>query len=134
MHIGTGFTIPAHLYPLPNLRLWLKTDAKALRHDEDLTLTTINKLLDKLKLAPLDQITDLFVANPQVLSTLKELDPYQERKNGNYYGAWINPIGEKPLWPEGKRKKDIRLSQAISHFALTTIDADQIEGTFYNLY
>lgn len=105
MHIGTGFTIPAHVYPLPNLRLWLKTDPAALRQDEDLTLTTINKLLDKLKLTPLNQITDLFATDPQVLCTLKELDPYKERKNGNYYGAWINPVGEKPLWPEGKGKK-----------------------------
>jgi UDP:flavonoid glycosyltransferase YjiC (YdhE family) len=105
IHMGGGFTIPAHVYPLPNLRLWLKPDPAALRQDEDRILATMNKLLDKLKLAPLNQITDLFAADPQVLHTLKELDPYKERKNGNYYGAWIDPGGEKPLWPEGKGKK-----------------------------
>ena len=105
MHMGTGFFIPAHVYPLPNLRLWLNPDPAALRQDEDQTLAAMNKFLDKLKLAPLNQITDLFAADSQVLYTLKELDPYKERKNGNYYGAWINPGGEKPLWPEGKGKK-----------------------------
>jgi UDP:flavonoid glycosyltransferase YjiC (YdhE family) len=105
MHVGTGFAIPAHVYPLPNLRLWLKPDPAALRQDEDRILAAMNKLLDTLKLAPLSQITDLFAADPQVLCTLKELDPYKERKNGNYYGTWINPGGEKPLWPEGKGKK-----------------------------
>ncbi|OHB60592.1 MAG: hypothetical protein A2167_07975 [Planctomycetes bacterium RBG_13_46_10] len=105
IHMGGGFTIPAHVYPLPNLRLWLKTDTEILQHDEDDILATINKLLHKLRLAPLNQITDLFAGDPQVLHTLKELDPYKERKNGNYYGAWIDPVGEKPLWPEGKGKK-----------------------------
>src|SRR4030042_6983406 len=105
IHMGGGFTIPAHVYPLPNLRLWLKTDTEILQHDEDDILATINKLLHKLRLAPLNQITDLFAGDPQVLHTLKELDPYKERKNGNYYGAWIDPGGEKPLWPEGKGKK-----------------------------
>jgi spore coat polysaccharide biosynthesis predicted glycosyltransferase SpsG len=105
IHMGGGFTIPAHVYPLPNLRLWLKPDPGALRQDEDLTLATINKFLDKLKLAPLNQITDLFATEPQVLCTLEELDPYKERKNGNYYGAWMNPVGEKPLWPDGQGEK-----------------------------
>jgi UDP:flavonoid glycosyltransferase YjiC (YdhE family) len=105
MHMGNGFTIPAHVYPLPNLRLWLKTDSEILRHDEDRILATINKLLHKLKLAPLNQITDLFATEPQVLRTLEELDPYKERKNGNYYGACLNPGGEKPLWPDGKGEK-----------------------------
>ena len=105
MHMGGGFTIPAHVYPLPNLRLWLKTDSEILQHDEDSILATINKLQHKLKLAPLNQITDLFATEPQVLCTLKELDPYKERKKGNYYGAWMNPVGEKPLWQDGKGKK-----------------------------
>ena len=105
MLIGNGFSIPAHVYPLPNLRLWLKPDSKMLRHDEDSILDTINTLLDKSKLAPLNQITDLFAIEPQVLCTLEELDPYKERKNGNYYGSWMNPGGQKPLWPEGEEKK-----------------------------
>lgn len=105
MHVGTGFTIPAPVYPLPNLRLWRTADPATLKHDEDRTLATMNLLLDTFNLQPLNRITDLFASEPQVLSTLKELDPYQERANGNYCVSWINPVGVEPLWPEGRGKR-----------------------------
>ena len=42
---------------------------------------------------------------PQVLKTFKELDPYGERDKANYYGTWPSPVGEEPVWPEGKGKR-----------------------------
>jgi UDP:flavonoid glycosyltransferase YjiC (YdhE family) len=103
--IGTGFVIPPPVYPLPNLRHWVKADPELLRRDEDLLLASINAFLDRFRLAPLNRVTDLFATEPHILCTLKELDHYQERENGDYYGTWMNPVGETPLWPEGKGKK-----------------------------
>jgi UDP:flavonoid glycosyltransferase YjiC (YdhE family) len=104
--LETGFVIPPPVYPLPNLRFWVKPDPAALRDDEDRTLDIMNGVLDKFQLEPLDRITDLFSTDaPPILTTFKELDPYGERENGQYYGAWTNPIGEDPIWPAGDGKK-----------------------------
>jgi len=105
MLMGTGFVIPPPVYPLPNLRFWLKPDPEALRNDEDRTLEIMNRLLDTLHRAPLNCITDLFSTEPYALGTFKELDPYGERDNDRYYGTWISSIGEEPLWPTGQGRK-----------------------------
>jgi spore coat polysaccharide biosynthesis predicted glycosyltransferase SpsG len=103
--IGTGFIIPPYIYPLPNLRFWLKPDPERLRNDEDRIIGTINRLLDRLRLPGIKQVTDLFATEPIALRTFKELDPYQERAGGNYFGTWVNPIGRQPVWPKGPGKK-----------------------------
>jgi UDP:flavonoid glycosyltransferase YjiC (YdhE family) len=103
--IGTGFTIPPPVYPLPNLRFWVKTDEALLKKQEDRTLGIMNALLGHYQATRLDRISDLFASETQVLKTFRELDPYPERMDGNYYGSWIYPAGEEPLWPEGEGKK-----------------------------
>jgi hypothetical protein len=105
MLIGTGFTIPPPVYPLPNLRFWMKADPKVIQSQEDHTLAIINRLLETSHLPTLARLSDLFASERQVLKTFRELDPYKQRENGNYYGTWIGPIGEEPVWPPGEGKK-----------------------------
>jgi UDP-N-acetylglucosamine:LPS N-acetylglucosamine transferase len=103
--LGTGFVIPPAIYPLPNLRFWLKPDPDALRSDEDRTLQITNATLGRFSLAPLTHIADLFTGVEPILTTFKELDPYKERENSLYYGVWTNSIGEEPEWPKGNGKR-----------------------------
>ena len=104
MLMGTGFVIPPPVYPFPNLRSWVEADVGALADDEDGTLAIINGLLERYRLERLECIGDLF-AVPRVLTTFKELDPYEGREDADYYGTWENRIGEEPVWPEGQGKR-----------------------------
>jgi UDP:flavonoid glycosyltransferase YjiC (YdhE family) len=103
--MGTGFTVPPIVYPLPNLRFWLKPDQEELRRSEDFTLNIMNGVLERLRVPPLNHLSDLWESATQILTTFKELDPYQDRKNADYYGTSASPMGEDPSWPEGKGKK-----------------------------
>ena len=105
MLIGTGFTIPSSVYPLPNLRFWVRPDADLLRSQEDRVAGVMNRALDHFRLPGLTRISELFSSVPQVLKTFKELDPYGERDKANYYGTWPSPVGEEPVWPKGKGKR-----------------------------
>ena len=102
---GTGFVIPPPIYPLPNFQPWLKADPETLRNDEDRIVATTNRLLEGMRLPGLKHIIDLFAGERTALKTFKELDHYPERRDGNYFGTWISPIGEKPVWPKGTGKK-----------------------------
>lgn len=103
--MGTGFVIPPPVYPLPNLRFWLKTDIERLHRDEDNILKIINSVLAKFRIKQLDMIAELFMTGPNILRTYKEFDPYKAERNGTYWGISRDAIGETPLWPDvpGKR-------------------------------
>ena len=105
IHMGTGFTIPPDIYPLPNLRTWLKINPERLQREEDYILGVMNRVLARLKAPPFKSIGELFSQDPRVLMTYKELDPYGERPNETYWGTWMTPMGEDPVWPDkpGKR-------------------------------
>lgn len=105
--IGTGFTIPPDIYPMSNLRFWIDYDPEALRLEENRVLENVNNILEKLGLATLDRIADLFSELPKVFRTLKKLDPYNHvrREQSNYFGGWVTSAGEVPKWPEGTGKK-----------------------------
>jgi UDP:flavonoid glycosyltransferase YjiC (YdhE family) len=103
--LGTGFVIPPAVYPLPNLRFWLKPDPNALSSDEDRTLQITNAALSRFCMAPLTHIADLFTGVEPILTTFKELDPYRERETSLFYGVSTNPIGEDPDWPRGNGKR-----------------------------
>jgi spore coat polysaccharide biosynthesis predicted glycosyltransferase SpsG len=105
IHLGTGFFIPPDVYPLPNLRTWIEIKPGRLRREEDYLLGVMNRVLARFKASPLKRIAELFSQDPHVLMTYKELDPYGERPGETYWGTWMPPIGEAPVWPDkpGKR-------------------------------
>lgn len=105
IHMGTGFTIPPDVYPLPNLRTWLKIKPERLYREEDYILGVMNRVLARLNAPSLKRIGELFSHDARVLMTYKELDPYGERPNETYWGTLMTPIGEDPVWPDvpGKR-------------------------------
>jgi hypothetical protein len=105
IHMGTGFTIPPDVYPLPNLRTWLKLKPERLLREEDYVLGVMNRVLARFKAPPLARIGGLFSQGDRVLMTYEELDPYGPRPNEDYWGTWTTSIGEEPMWPDvpGKR-------------------------------
>jgi hypothetical protein len=104
--IGTGFTCPANVAPLPDLRPWLSDASRALHEDEQRLLDQLNHLLTSLGAAPLKQIASLYHEVDAVfLATFPELDPYPNRAPAEYFGVWPYTQGEAPRWPAvpGKR-------------------------------
>ncbi len=103
--MGTGFCIPRDSYPLPNLRFRLKPESENLRLAEDRILQIANMVLARFSLPSIQRISDLLSKESQALFTYQELDPYDGRENGSYWGTWTSPVGIDPVWPEGSGKK-----------------------------
>jgi UDP:flavonoid glycosyltransferase YjiC (YdhE family) len=99
--LGIGFYTPPDIYPLPNLRPYVQVSAEELRADEDRTLAIMNRVLDRLRLTPLERISCLFRLDAQIFRTYLELDHYRERGNAEYLGLLPSPSGEAPRWPGG---------------------------------
>jgi len=100
--IGSGFFCPPDVYPMPNLRQWLKPDREQLRRDEDGVLAGMNRLLRLRHQLPLERITQLYAeVDENFLVTFAELDHYPNRKAARYWGAWTKISGKPPEWPKG---------------------------------
>lgn len=102
---GPGFTIPPPVYPLPNLRPWVDVDPEKLRSEEDRVLDRANRVLGRFDTPIMERLYDLFSNVPKVVHGFKELDPYGERRDGKYLGAWAVPFSEESPWPSGPGKK-----------------------------
>ena len=106
--IGNGFTIPADVYPLPNLRVWAKPEPEQLHQEEDALLARANRLLKGWNQKPLERLGQLYSqVDLTLLATLPELDPYASlRPRPTAYRGPINPPGgQPPQWPQGGGKK-----------------------------
>jgi tetratricopeptide (TPR) repeat protein len=101
--IGHGFFTPPDIYPLPDLRPWLKLDPQMLHTHEDEVLAGMNAVLAHLKAPPLQRIGQLFAeVDENVLCTLPELDHYPQRAHGTYWSHWSLLGGAAPQWPDAK--------------------------------
>jgi tetratricopeptide (TPR) repeat protein len=114
--VGSGFSNPTVVYPLPTLRPWLNQDAERLRADEDRTCATINTALASLGAPGIKQLSELFSdVDESVLRTFPELDHYPQRNGGNYWGPFASFPGEAPLWPGGDGKKIFGYLKEFTH-------------------
>jgi len=104
--VGTGFSCPPDVSPLPDLRSWLGNDPETLRHDEDVVLRHANAVLQDWGETPLERISRLYhPADETFLFTFKELDNYASSERTEYWGPVPNIRGSSPVWPDlpGKR-------------------------------
>lgn len=76
VHIGTGFTIPPAVSPMPCFRPWRPDLASALAATENSVLTTINSVLATHGRPAAATLSDALQADRTVLLTLPELDHY----------------------------------------------------------
>jgi UDP:flavonoid glycosyltransferase YjiC (YdhE family) len=97
--IGTGFTCPPDVTPLPCLRPWLPHDPGELARDEHRVLAAANVALEALSRPPLPALAKLFAdADMTVLRTFQELDHYPIRATGHYRGTATSFGGVAPKW------------------------------------
>jgi hypothetical protein len=103
VRLGTGFTCPPLLYPLPALpRQRLNMTQPEIEADEASIADRINGVLRELHMPPLTQLRDLYAAvDMTVLATYSEIDHFGPREHQEYWGIWQNSYGVPPRWPEG---------------------------------
>jgi len=103
---GSGFYVPPRQRPLPNMRPWLALPPGRLEALEDEALTSINTVLERFGLPPLDAVARLFDVAEDTLLGFPELDHYADRGPARYWGNLPDAgVGDAPAWPKfgGKR-------------------------------
>jgi UDP:flavonoid glycosyltransferase YjiC (YdhE family) len=104
--IGTGFLCPPDAAPLPNLRIWMKPDARLLLAHEARVLENINLALGRLGEQQIDRVSRLYhPIDETFLLTFQELDCYPRHGDAIYWGAWSAGLGVPPRWPPGRGQK-----------------------------
>ncbi|MGE5626139.1 MAG: glycosyltransferase [Bacillota bacterium] len=95
--LGTGFGIPPDTSPWPPFDA---ADAGAdVRGAEESIRANINEALKTLGEAPIGRLADIYRAQASLLFTLKELDHYPDRPDGDYWGPTHQETGVAPAWP-----------------------------------
>lgn len=111
MLFGTGFSVPPSRSPWPAMRTWEPNDEGLLAARERQLLDVVNGVLALLDAAPLARLCALFDVAETGLRTLPELDQYQDRPAGRYWGLLAHaplpapgpdaPPPPSPAWPAG---------------------------------
>jgi hypothetical protein len=100
--MGTGFSLPPDLAPLPDLCPWMGPASIDLARHEDSVLDRVNRLLMADGLAPLDRFSQLYAdVDESFLMTFRELDHHTGRGDARYWGSWAPSTGIEPDWPGG---------------------------------
>lgn len=104
---GSGFLIPPPGQPLPMMRYWQEYDQERLAKEEGRLLAGMNRVLEILKVAPLQSVSQLYEGDDQFHLGFKELDHYPQRPNEVAYLGMFSPPGHgvAPVWPEGGKRK-----------------------------
>jgi UDP:flavonoid glycosyltransferase YjiC (YdhE family) len=106
VHYGVGFSMPPQCNPFPNFRIWEKVPRVRLEASDAAVLETVNAALARLRMQALPELSDLLRADEAFLCTFRELDHYQGRINGRYWGAaYADEVGARAVWPEEGRKR-----------------------------
>jgi UDP:flavonoid glycosyltransferase YjiC (YdhE family) len=101
--VGLGFFCPPDIAPWPALVAG-PVDVGTLMEHETRVLATVNRLLARSKLPPLNRLGQLYGdVDDTFLQTFEELDHYPGRPDGTaYYGPVHSPGGVAPAWPDGE--------------------------------
>lgn len=102
--VGSGFSSPPLLSPLPPLCWWQDANSQRLQSSEDIVVANINEVLGLHAAQPLRSLSDLFGVDENFLRTFAELDHYPQRAIKQdpkpvYLGPEL-PLdgGEHPQW------------------------------------
>jgi len=97
--IGTGFSLPPRVHPLPSFRSWLDVPAERLAASEREVLDVVNDVVVGLGGTALEVLADLFDVAETFLCTVPELDHYG-RGEAQYWGPAVDRLaGDDPEWP-----------------------------------
>lgn len=101
--LGTGFGIPPELTPWPPFDT--SEAGENLKPAENRITANINEALETLGELPLKRLADIYTTQASLLFTLKELDHYPQRRDGEYWGPSRQETGVAPRWPEKKGRR-----------------------------
>jgi hypothetical protein len=100
--LGTGFSLPPDVSPLPDLCPWMGPPDINLARHENAILNRVNRLLMADGLTPLDRLSQLYAdVDDSFLLTYPELDHHPNRRPAEYLGSWAPSSGIEPEWPSG---------------------------------
>jgi UDP:flavonoid glycosyltransferase YjiC (YdhE family) len=100
--VGDGFSLPPLTAPLPNMRPWADVAPDAVASVEGRVLAVADARLGALQAREMRRLRDLFDGVPSFLCTFPELDHYENRPDGTWYGAVFAPSrGPASVWPAG---------------------------------
>lgn len=102
--LGNSFAVPPRLRPLPRYRWWLSGAGEQARlaETDERTTRNCNSVLQRLGVAKIGQVADLFEAEATYICSRPALDVYGDRQDAQYLGP-INSLsmGSDPRWPLG---------------------------------
>ncbi len=99
--VGTGFTLPPPVVPMPSLHPWLKLDARALDAAEAALVGTVQGAVSGVS-----SVAGLFSGALRFLTIFPELDHFEERPPERYWGPILQGVpGGVAAWPSGDGPK-----------------------------
>ena len=116
---GTGFHTPPDCSPLPDLCPWRDNYPGRLQFTERQVLNSLNKQLGLQGVAEVERVTELFCrADANLLTTLPEMDHYEDRKNGRIRWAVGRTLGDGPRLAPRQRPSGVCISETDGSDAL----------------
>jgi len=107
--LGTGFSVPPPVFPLPAFNRRLVIQEAALKTSDEQLLAALNRYLAKRHGPLLNSVSDLFWQTAQVAIThAPQLDHFAQGRpaDTHYYGlATQMPGGIRAAWPAGPGKR-----------------------------
>jgi UDP:flavonoid glycosyltransferase YjiC (YdhE family) len=121
--IGTGFTVPPLVTPMPGIQPWLAYPQERLLQIETEFLVHVNPVLADLGGEPLTAVADIFTGTEIFLCTFAGLDHYPGRAKATYYGPIVySPPQRTPEWPPDNNRKVFLYMRAANRFFKPLID------------
>jgi len=97
--LGTGFTVPPAVTPMPSMRPWKPDPPEKLKAAEDAVLDSINKALRHFGGQGFGRLHELFDPKSSAICAFPELDHYGARKDARYIGpTFVTDGGQTFAW------------------------------------
>ena len=99
--IGTGFSVPPRLIPMPGIQPWFHLPKRQLLNIEVAFLERLNPVIRSLGGRELTAVAEMFDQAEPFLCTFPELDHYTIREDVAYLGPILyTPEHQPAIWPE----------------------------------
>jgi hypothetical protein len=97
--LGTGFTVPPAVAPMPSMRPWKPDPPEKLREAEDKVLDSVNRVARHFGGPGFGKLHELFDPKSTAICAFPELDHYGARKQARYIGpTFVTDGGQAIAW------------------------------------
>jgi UDP:flavonoid glycosyltransferase YjiC (YdhE family) len=103
--VGTGFSVPPCIAPMPGLVNYQKAPAERLRAAERRVIGNVQRAVGHSGRSAIENVAELFRPERSFVCSYPEFDHHGARPGVRYWGA-IEPLdtpGEDPEWPTGDK-------------------------------